>query len=451
VYTTKDIKKEAAKYINIDPTDMFATSCQHFLFYTSGSTGESKGVILNENGVKNHIYTKIDLLKLKPDDIIVHDISISFIASLWLFLAPLIVGAKIALISETLPLNVRMVKYLSYKVTILTAVPSVLRAILKIDSKKGILKKMNVFRWIVSTGEELDTDLVHDLFLNFPHIKIMNAYGQTECSDDTLHYILDRPIYSGFIPIGTPSMNTDVCIRDRHGILLPRGVVGEITITGPGVANKYLFEDLSSSMTVPEDVNIYGTYSSGDAGYINKSDQVVYIGRIHLDEKVNGNKIAIQQIQIILKKDRIVHDAAVYVHTDENGFKHTILFYVSDEEINSEYLKKRLCESLYWYMIPDRFIKVCSLPRNLNGKIDFPLLIEQYKKQVDDSYNYLLELLAGYDESGNNDFIMTGGNSLAFAILAAKMTQSDQTYRKILERINQTKNNKRNGGDKYDN
>ena len=199
-----------------------------FVIYTSGSTGVPNGVLLHHRGVINHAFTKIKELELGKDDVFCHNLSIGFVASIWQFFSPLFLGAVLHIYPGDIITN----PYELFSrvdcdhVSIVEVVPSSLNTYLALLEAGNVKIGLRRLRKLVLTGEKVSSSLVERFYKEY-RLPLVNAYGQSECSDDTLHYKIPCTQGSGVVLLGTPANNTQVYILSRSRKLQPVGAVGE--------------------------------------------------------------------------------------------------------------------------------------------------------------------------------------------------------------------------------
>jgi non-ribosomal peptide synthetase component F len=164
-----------------------------YIIYTSGTTGQPKGVVIHQAGMTNHILAKINDLAITRRDMIAQTASASFDISVWQFLAGSLVGACIVIFDkETILESKKFLKLLQQeKITILESVPSLMSVFLE-TTKQEKDNKLKHLRWMIPTGETLPVSLVRKWYERYPDIKLLNAYGPTEASDDVTHYIINE-------------------------------------------------------------------------------------------------------------------------------------------------------------------------------------------------------------------------------------------------------------------
>jgi len=360
-----------------------------YIIYTSGSTGQPKGAMVEHAGMMNHIHAKIDLLGITDKTIVAQNASQTFDISVWQLFAALVQGGRTVIYPDSLVLDPSkfIPRLMEDGVTILEVVPSYLSVLLDvIDNKKGKNAPALVLDYLLVTGEEVKPRLVNRWFDTYPHIKVVNAYGPTEASDDITHHVMNKPLEPGIqrVPIGKPVQNFNIYIVDEHMNLCPVGVKGEICVSGVGVGRGYLKDEEKTRRVFTEDPFIeqkgVRLYKTGDLGAWLPDGTIEFFGRKDDQVKINGFRIELGEIENHLLAYPEVKEAAVIDREDEKGGKHLYAYIVGKEpagkSIDLQGLKNHLVHVLPDYMIPAHFVPLETLPLTPNGKIDRKALLE---------------------------------------------------------------------------
>ena len=370
-----------------------------YLIYTSGTTGKPKGVMIHQLGMINHLYAKINDLAVDKDDIIAQTASCCFDISVWQFLSSLLVGGTTVIIDKETVLDSLKFSWTLQinRVTILESVPSLVMAFLE-----GGLKGRLHLKWMLSTGEPLTPALVKKWYCHYPNIKLVNAYGPTEASDDITHYVVPVGFStdqgrgssgnsvgisgSGSVPVGKPLQNLRIYILDKYLSLCPVGVRGEICVAGIGVGKGYWKDSektkaafITNPYAVDKDEDYKILYKTGDLGYFRPDGHVECLGRLDTQVKIRGNRIELGEIENRLLAHEAVKEALVMVRTTstakENSAgeilnKYLCAYLVLNYEFPVFQLKIYLAGQLPAYMVPSYFIPLEKFPLTTNGKID---------------------------------------------------------------------------------
>ena len=389
-----------------------------YVIFTSGTTGEPKGVMIEHGGLSNHIAEKVRLLELDSQSIVAHNASIGFDISVWQILAPLSCGGQVVIFSEKSILHIsRFLKIIEKEmVTVLEVVPTYLNVIISECEKRTVHNNLS---YVISTGEELSKAIVERWFSVMPDIPLVNAYGPTEASDDIAHYIISKSDVFEHIPIGMPIRNAKfVIMLDEElseqgelwvsGICVGRGYIGNIEET-----QKYFSIDKITGERI---------YKTGDIVSKSEDGKYYYHGRIDSQIKLRGNRIEIREVESsIMDFEQIREAAVIYNQEKEELYAVFTAANVIDIERLQMYLKKKIP----YYMIPSFFKQIPEIPVDINGKTDIRIIRKMISDRKDNISIYnekkVCELIKEImkldalpkDENWKNDLTIIGLESLS--------------------------------------
>ncbi|MBF0288100.1 MAG: amino acid adenylation domain-containing protein [SAR324 cluster bacterium] len=336
-----------------------------YVIYTSGSTGTPKGVMVEHRGFINMSLDQIKVFGVLPTDRVLQFASPSFDASLSEIFMALLCGASLVLIKREVMYDLeRFSAYLQQQqVTVITLPPSYLSTL-----KKRALSDVRV---LITAGESAH---VEDAIYYSKHLDYFNAYGPTECSVCvSYHRVSPENNYPNGIPVGKPIANTEVLIVDPQLNLVPVGVVGEICVSGVGLARGYLGqEELTQEKFIPHPLEAETRlYRTGDSGQWLEDGNILFIGRKDDQVKIRGYRIELGEINQRLLEHPRINDGVVMAQVNSLGAKELTAYVVSEQENwETQELKNFLSQTLPEYMIPVYFIQLDKLPLTPNGKID---------------------------------------------------------------------------------
>jgi len=259
-------------------------------------------------------------------------------------------------------------KIVDARVGIVQVVPSYLEVLESYLAQHP--RELEHLRFVVATGEALKKELVERWFALQPRIKLVNAYGLTETSDDTNHEIMDRPPSGARVPLGRPINNVVISLVDEDLSPVPLGVPGEIVFSGVCVGRGYINDPERTRRAFLADAHRPGQrlYRSGDYGRWLPDGKLEFLGRRDAQVKISGFRIEIGEIENTLLRAPGVREGAVVVAERADRSKHLVAFYSSDGPLDAGALRDRLGESLPAYMVPATFHWRESLPLTDNGK-----------------------------------------------------------------------------------
>ncbi|XP_021735222.1 putative acyl-activating enzyme 19 [Chenopodium quinoa] len=422
-----------------------------YLMYTSGSTGKPKGVCGTEEGVLNRFLWMQEFYPLKEDDVLLFKTSISFVDHLQEFLAPMLAGCTLVVppFHELKGNFFGLVDFLyDYSITRITAVPSLMRALLPALEGRYSEQVMSSLKLLVLSGEVFPISLWEMLSRILPKAStILNIYGSTEVSGDCTYFdckwlpeMLKSEMLSS-VPIGKPISNCGVRLSEKDGSCDE----GEICVTGVCLSRGYYIDGnimpLDYEGLREESVSDHGCQSSklyyrtGDFARRLPSGDLVFCGREDRTIKVNGQRIALEEVEDTLRGHIDIVDAAVISCNEQEGYAFLkAVLVLKDKGKSSQILaavKSWMVDRLPSVMIPKEFCCTETLPMSSTGKVDY-MLLPRFFSPVDGSNKSHVKLgktldhikeafcnSLGVAEIGNDDdFFAMGGDSIIAAHVA---------------------------------
>ncbi len=398
-----------------------------YVIYTSGSTGTPKGVVISHKALANHMLWMKEISSFTSNDSVLQKTPYSFDASVWEFYLPLLNGGRLVIAKPDGHLDTNYLVQLirQSNVTHVQFVPSLLRLFIN----EPEVSSCNSLRFIFSGGEALTGDLRDTVFRKL-NLRLVNLYGPTEVTIDSVYHECSANEFTSNVPIGKPIYNIKAFVVDSSMNLLPPGIAGELLLGGDGVALGYLNNhELTSEKFIDDHIFKSGgkLYKTGDKVRFNDSGQLEYLGRIDHQVKLRGFRIELSEIEYAIKKYKDVRDAYVDVKKDKNGREVLVAYLVSDsvEEELLNGLKQSLRRFLPEYMVPGYYKVMSDLPYLPNGKIDRKKLpspeIQERKSEsrteakdpIEKTLTRIWEEVLGLkDVSINDNFFELGGDSI---------------------------------------
>lgn len=339
-----------------------------YIYFTSGSTGEPKGAMCEHAGFLNHVLAKVEDLGIGEDDVVAQTAPQCFDISLWQLLAGPVVGGRTLVIDQETVLDVpRFVDtVLRERVNVLQVVPSYLEAVLAELGQRP--RELADLRCVSVTGEAVKRELVQRWFAAAPGIRLANAYGLTETSDDTNHEVMDRVPDGDRVPLGRPVRNVRVYVVDEDLVPVPFGAPGEIVFSGVCVGRGYVNDPERTAAAFTEDPYRPGErlYRSGDVGRWRPDGRLEFLGRRDTQIKIRGFRVEIGEIENALLRVAGVRDGAVVVVRGAQ----LAAFCTGPTPVAADTVRERLAASLPSYMVPAVVHWRERLPLTANGKTD---------------------------------------------------------------------------------
>jgi len=350
-----------------------------FVIFTSGSTGTPKGAMVEHRGMFNNLITKVPRLELSGSDVIAQTAGQCFDISVWQHLTALVCGARVEIFSDDIVKEPgQLLKELEARgVTILEAVPSMIQALLDLSDSHSL----HHLRWLIACGEAFSPELCRRWMLRFPHIRVLNAYGPAECSDDVSYYEVPEPPAESetVVPVGRPVHNTRLYLLDARLEPVPVGVLAELCVTGIQVGRGYLHRaELTADKFLPDPFGAPGErlYRTGDLGRYREDGTIAFLGRIDHQLKIRGFRIEPAEIELQMLKLEAVEQALVVAGKNRRNELRLVAYLVakadnahSDAELALQ-LRAYLNAHLPHYMVPSDFVRLDAMPLSANGKID---------------------------------------------------------------------------------
>ncbi|MGW2182497.1 non-ribosomal peptide synthetase [Streptomyces sp. NPDC001732] len=342
-----------------------------YIYFTSGSTGEPKGVMCEHAGMLNHLYAKIEDLGVGEGDVVAQTAPQCFDISLWQLVSALLAGGSTLIVPQEAILDVPRFVEIARGADVLQLVPSYIEVVLShLEEHGGGLGRV---RCLSSTGEALKKELVDRWFAAFPGIRMVNAYGLTETCDDTNHEVMDAPPAGDRVPLGPAVRNVRVYVVDEQLEPVPLGSPGEIVFAGVCVGRGYINDPERTAAVFGTDPHRPGErlYHSGDFGRWRPDGKLEFLGRRDAQVKLRGFRIELGEIENRLLGVPGVRDTAVVVVGQT-----LVAFYASAAEVPVDELRSWLAAALPEYMVPSRFHLLDAMPLTANSKIDKKRLAE---------------------------------------------------------------------------
>jgi amino acid adenylation domain-containing protein/non-ribosomal peptide synthase protein (TIGR01720 family) len=336
-----------------------------YIVYTSGSTGQPKGVAVTHRGIANLIAFQRQHLPVGPGDRVLQFASLNFDASVWELCMGLLTGAVLVMApaERLLPGPPLAELAREARVTHATLFPSVLAA-----QAEGDLADCRV---LVAAGEASPAKLVQQWSKGR---RFFNGYGPTEA---TVCATMSDVLSSGQgVPIGRPMRNSRAYVLDRHLRPVPIGAIGELYIAGPGLARGYRARPgltaerfLADPFAAEPGARMYRT---GDLALWREDGALEFLGRLDHQTKVRGFRIELGEIETALSVHPLVRRAVV--DAQEHAGTRRLVGYVEPEAESApptpDALRDFLSERLPDYMVPSVFVTLERLPLSAGGKID---------------------------------------------------------------------------------
>lgn len=339
-----------------------------YLMFTSGSTGEPKGVLCPHAGASLRVLWQVKQGHLLPGDRVLGKTPYTFDVSVWEMFFSLAAGATLVLAPEGMHRDpeglVRLIR--EEKITLCHFVPSVLYPVLDELETNGKVADAIPLKFVHTSGEALPTHMAHRLKQCLPKVTLLNLYGPTETGIEvTCCEVNNR------VNIGSPLPYVEVRVSDEEGNPVPQGFPGELWLGGPSLAIGYIHHQEETDRVFVEDSQ-RRYYQTGDLVRLEQDGSIDFIGRIDAQVKIKGVRIEPGEIEACVTEISGVQEAAVVIGNRQNGERSLVCFYVlkQGESVSPRRIKEHIVEHLPQAYIPALLLEVDALPLTGSGKRD---------------------------------------------------------------------------------
>jgi amino acid adenylation domain-containing protein len=363
------------------------------LLFTSGSTGEPKGVVITHRNVDRFVTWALGEFGTQPVDRISGHPPLHFDLSTFDIYGTLAAGAELHLVPASANLNPRgLAAFIrDHELTQWFSVPSVLTYMAKFDVvAEGDFPALERLLWC---GEVLPTPVLSHWMRRLPHVRFTNLYGPTEATiASSYHHVPTLPVdETTAVPIGTACAGEELLVLDERLQPAPVGGVGDLYIAGVGLSPGYWRDEAKTEAAFVADprpdrqAGSDRIYRTGDLARLDEDGAVHFLGRADSQVKSRGYRIELGEVETALNAVGHVRECAVVgVDLEDFGGTAVCAAYVTqpDTVVDPPQIRKELAEVLPGYMLPVRWMSLDVLPKNANGKIDRPALRRRFVDQL---------------------------------------------------------------------
>jgi amino acid adenylation domain-containing protein len=346
------------------------------ILYTSGSTGQPKGVMLTHKNIGAFVAWAFSTFSMNQHDRLISIAPFHFDLSTLDLFATARAGASVHLLDEAtlkFPAAISLAME-RQQITICYAAPTIWRML----ESHGRLSQVDLtaLRLAIFAGEVFPMAALRQLMSTLRHPAFYNLYGPTETNVCSYYRVPELPAADATsIPIGAACENLELTIRDESGALVGTGEIGEICVAGDAVTIGYQGEP---EQTLAVRVNGNGnSYRTGDLGHWDEDGMLRYRGRKDNQVKIRGNRIELSEIEAVLGSHPGVAEAMVKLESGgEYDYKLSAFVVRSASGSEEDELLQHCRQRLPLIAIPQEIRFMDSFPHTSTGKIDRPKMLE---------------------------------------------------------------------------
>ncbi len=360
-----------------------------YILYTSGSTGMPKGVVITHANVTSFIEWAVRYFDLSAGDRLSGHPPLHFDLSVFDIFGTFAAGAELHLapgeINFSAPSAAAFIR--SSRLSQWFSVPSLMTYMAKFDAVAfGDFPDLKRVLWC---GEALPTPVLRHWMDRLPHVRFTNLYGPTEATIASSYFTLEKPPEpTDEIPIGRPCPGEALFVLDDQLHPVLPGQTGDLFIGGCGLSPGYWRDpsktDAAFIRHPVKATSVKRIYKTGDLARTDAAGLVYFVGRKDSQIKSRGYRIELGEIEAALNDIDELKESAVVAVSSE-GFENNLIccaFCPTTAAVVPREIRLRLKGRLPAYMLPTRWLHLEALPRNANGKVDRPLLREQFKNGI---------------------------------------------------------------------
>ena len=352
-----------------------------YVLFTSGSTGQPKGVVISHRSVIDYAEWLEDTFSFDEHTVFGNQAPFYFDNSILDIYSTLKNAAATYIIPDIcFTFHKQLFAYLNeHKINTLFWVPS---ALVSVANGRALDElKLEYLEKVLFCGEVMPNKQLNIWRKAYPEVLYANLYGPTEITDVCAYYIVDRDFADDEpLPIGVPCANTEIIVLDEDNKPVVGHGLGELCVRGTCLSLGYYDNtEKTESVFVQNPLNPYYhdiLYRTGDLVRYNERGEIEYVCRKDFQIKLQGHRIELGEIETAtLALPEVGQACALY---DEEKKRIILLISLINVEIGEKQLYQQLKVKLPWYMLPGKIILIDELPLNLNGKIDRVRLRREY-------------------------------------------------------------------------
>lgn len=333
------------------------------ILYTSGTTGEPKGVTLSHGNLVSNGRAIIDYLGLGPDDSIVSVLPFHYSYGNSVLQTHMAVGARLV-IENGMHYPARVLGCIeAEQVTGFSGVPSTYALLMSRCSPNDY--RLGSLRYLTQAGGAMTPALTREVCSAFPHADLFVMYGQTEATA-RLTYLPPRQLHRKLGSVGIPVRGVSVDIRNDAGMSLPPGQCGEVWVTGSNVMRGYWRDPDRTAQVISN-----GWLRTGDLGYRDRDGYLFLQGRQDDIIKSGAHRVSPHEIEEVISQLSEVEEVAVTGVPDEmlGQLIKAVIVAKPGALLDARKVCRHCLEQLPPFKVPKQVEFVATLPKTASGKV----------------------------------------------------------------------------------
>lgn len=343
--------------------------------FTSGSTGNPKGVLISHQDLYNRTFTECEYYGITRSDVLLNLLPFSFDVGTNQLFTALVSGAQLTILNSWMPADIAST-IKQQQITGISGVPAIWASFLNLANSEEVLEAIKSVRYITISGGDLAPEQLKRLGIFLQGTQIFKTYGQSETFRSGI--LLPTEYHLKMLSVGRPVKGTKISILNSKGELAAPNETGEIIHYGDGMMLGYLGDAKGTARKVrstphqnKRSPHIQKVVFTGDIGKIDEDGYLYMLGRKDKMIKSSGYRIYPKEISDQIHRHDTVQEAVVFGIPDKNIGKaiYAEVQLKENEVLTENELKRFLSDKLPPYMIPSKIFFVHSFPRTLSGKI----------------------------------------------------------------------------------
>ena len=314
-----------------------------YINYTSGSTGQPKGVEVLHRGVVR-LVKNTNYADFSPDEIMLHFAPVTFDASTLEIWGALLNGAQLVIFPDYMPGFSELGEFIQHhRISTLFLTTGLFHKMVEhnLESLRGV-------RQLITGGDVLSSSYAKRYLQGVGQGRLINAYGPTENTTITTCFVMSANSEVGsFVPIGLAITNTEVYLLDADLNPVPQGEIGELCTGGSGLARGYLNQpELTQECFIPNPFDESPgarLYKTGDLARRLPSGDIEFLGRADEQVKVRGFRIELEEIRLAINQHPLVKEAIVVAREDRGDDKKLVAYIVPDFDLQDSHRHDQEC------------------------------------------------------------------------------------------------------------